>query len=50
MNASALDRGPAEEPCDAVRFDGIVKGFSGVPVLKGVSFGVAPGKVVGLVG
>ena len=50
MTASAQDRGPAAEPCDAVRFDGIVKGFSGVPVLKGVSFGVAAGKVAGLVG
>jgi len=34
----------------AVRFDGVVKEFSGVRVLHGVSFDLAPGRTVGLLG
>ncbi|MCB1123989.1 MAG: sugar ABC transporter ATP-binding protein, partial [Verrucomicrobiae bacterium] len=34
----------------ALRFDGIVKAFFGVRVLKGISFELAPGKTLGLVG
>jgi len=34
----------------AVRFDGVVKEFDGVRVLHGVSFELAPGRVVGLLG
>lgn len=34
----------------AVSFDGIVKGFSGVPVLKGVRFSARPSRITGIVG
>ena len=34
----------------AVSFDGIVKAFGPVRVLHGVSFGLAPGRVLGLLG
>jgi ribose transport system ATP-binding protein len=34
----------------AVRFDGVVKEFGGVRVLHGVSFDLAPGRIVGLLG
>ncbi|MDH6591633.1 ribose transport system ATP-binding protein [Variovorax sp. TBS-050B] len=34
----------------AVEFDGVVKAFGPVQVLHGVSFGLAPGKVYGLLG
>jgi len=37
-------------PAAAVEFDAIEKSFSGVPVLRGVSFGVGAGRTLGLVG
>ena len=40
---------PASPPV-AVSFDGIVKAFGAVQVLHGVSFDLAPGCVVGLLG
>lgn len=37
-------------PAPALRLSGIEKAFSGVPVLRGVSFSVGPGQTLGLVG
>jgi ribose transport system ATP-binding protein len=44
------ERGTADHPPSAVSFSGVVKSFFGVKVLKGVTFDVGAGRIVGLVG
>jgi ABC-type sugar transport system ATPase subunit len=51
MSASPTNSSqPAADPAPVVSFAGIEKAFFGVKVLKGVSFTVGTGRIVGLVG